>query len=311
MKPGFKIIFCIVAFGIFVNVAHAKEDGIVDNDQLIYEKPTMEKLSQLYIGLSRVDLDNDLVVQEYLHINECDIVKKYFYNEFEWQKIRDLSRKYLKKKKNEFQTRFEVIQPIHLGEYDFERGGFEVVDDYKINGIRRFEVIAIDGDDKICGVRRFHYFSTGLVVELSRPVTFDFMPMDDVSAKILLAEKNKEHKDDLKHAKKLDDVYETRDVYMSLQVKFFASQGDVRMAEGGHRAKMLAVLEGLKIYQNLEKTKILYEKTFRSKKASRKVSENLFEQIEELKKKRAALIKKQKEEKQEIDDKLKVKNTSN
>ena len=111
-------------------------------DDYIYEELTMDKLSQLYWAMSAemLDIDDDSDIDHFLRINECDIYRDYSHNEFEWKGVREAGRDFIRKNIDEFPVRFVIMQPILLSDYEFEKEGFNVQEDYKIDNVKRFVV---------------------------------------------------------------------------------------------------------------------------------------------------------------------------
>src|SRR5262245_27980767 len=69
--------------------------GEVDNTPQYYEEPTVQKFSQLYWAISKLDPTNDTDIDNFLMINECDIYREYAHNEFEWKEIREAGRQFV------------------------------------------------------------------------------------------------------------------------------------------------------------------------------------------------------------------------
>jgi hypothetical protein len=228
----------------------------------IYENMDMEKLSQLFWALEQMEIGNDQHIDGYLQINECDIFKKYNYNEFEWDGIRDAARQFITQSKKDFSTRFEIMQPLYLGRYDFEKAAFEILPAYQLNGVRRFEVIAAEKD--VCdGTQNPGDYPTGIIAELSRPIILEALEMDERAAQILTEQKELQYRDVKKAAHRMDEF---RDTYLVLKVKFFASQGYAKGQSGKYLPTLLAVLEGIEVYADRQKTQLLFEENYQQTK---------------------------------------------
>ena len=238
-----------------------------------YVKPSMENLSQLYWGLSKFDIGDNEAIDNFLMINECDLFKNYFANEFEWSGIREASRAFLTESKKSFPLRFEFMQPLFLGEYDIERERFNIANEYKINGVRRLQVISQDFNQPICNVSttRIPGYPRGMVVELSRPLNFTYIPVPKDIANVFIKEKL----DIFRSARNQNTktLEESRDAYVVMQIKIFAYKGETRVEEGNMFAEVLAVLEGLEVYSDRHKNNLLYAKHFR--KRAKKIEDPL------------------------------------
>jgi len=222
----------------------------------------MEKLSQLYWALGRMDIDVDWQVDNFMKINECDIYKEHHGNEFEWGGIRDAARRFIGQNMNQFPLRFEIVQKVYLGSYDFDRKAFEVIKGSKIDGIRRFEAKAIN--KSICGnARNVPGYPDAMIVELSRPILFKELKIEPEYAKKFLEEKEEQYKGVRRIAHEANNF---RDVYLVMNVKFFSSQEDTYI-RGGSRAVFLAALESIAIYSNADKTNLLFVENYQRKKS--------------------------------------------
>lgn len=233
-----------------------------------YKQATLKNFSQLYWALSRLDITNDQFIDNYMLINECDIYKNYFQNEFEWNSIRQYARQHIEQNKEKFPLRFEFIQPLRLGPYDFEKQGFKVAESYEIDGIRRFEIQSLDFYEKTCGYEGDVVgYPKSLIVELSRPVFFEILPMHPDKANEYLNEKTVEFKKLATGQQQDYKVYNFRDIYLVLKVKFFASAGDYSSKVNSTlSAKVLGVLESIEIYDDLERKKLLFSENYQRNK---------------------------------------------
>ncbi len=242
------------------------------NISYVYERPTMTKLSQLYWTLGKLDLNEDPNVDFFLMINECDIYKDYFHNEFEWKTVRDATRKFISDNRNKFSLRFEVMQQLNLGEYHLETERFDIVPEAQIKNTRRFEVFANDYDVPICNydiggnVRPIPGYPRGLLVELTRPIMLTSLPVDKLTAHNYIEEKLKPFKALNPQYQNMDNLYALRDAYLVMKIKLFAYRGEGYSTISMQLAEVLGILEGIEIYADRKKKKLLYVEDYRRKK---------------------------------------------
>lgn len=233
-----------------------------------YKQATVKNFSQLYWALSRLDINDDHLIDNYMLINECDIYKNYFQNEFEWNSIRQYARAHIEQNKEKFPLRFEFIQPLRLGPYDFEKQGFKVAEGYEIDGIRRFEIQALNYNEEVCGYDgEIDGYPKGVFVELSRPVFFEIVPMTPEKANEYIDEKTIEFKKLATKQQRDSKVYNFRDIFLVLKVKFFATSGDYFSKQNAKPfAKVMGVLESIEIYDDLERKKLLFSESYQRNK---------------------------------------------
>ncbi len=239
--------------------------------QEIYEAPNMAGFAQLYWAMGKMDVTNDVHIDNYLAITQCDLFRDYYHNDFEWRKIREATRTFLNNSKESFPLRYEFVQPILLGEYDFERRGFHVLREYKVQDMRRFEVRAEDAGDTICGLSdKLEGYPSAIILEFSRSLTLDFVAMEPEQAERFIAKKAEILKDPniAKNFKKKEDYYSLRDTYLIMKVKFFTYKEDVK-EDGREYATMIAALEGVELYSSYDRKELLYSENLLTKKKNR------------------------------------------
>ena len=250
-----------------------------------YEQTTRQKFSRLFWALDFLDINNDEDIDNYLMFNECEIYKSEFFNELEWKDIRESARVFLKENKDTFPIRFEVIQPLFLGEYDVNTKKFEVLDKYKIRPTTRLEIMATDHDVAPClesnssKTPRVPRYPPGILAEFNLPLEATQIPVDPAVAELYIKEKAdplrqksaQNNKDMTQNA-----LFNARDAYIFIRVKFFAAKGIVRQRGEGERANILTILEGVEVYADRDKKMLLWKKDFRKKRsgASKQAQEN-------------------------------------
>lgn len=301
-----KII--LLATGVFLICGFpqpmcAQEQAQTDKtDNVSYKTPTIQSLSRLYWALSKFEPDetgkiDDLYIDNFLFINQCDLYQEFADNEFEWKKIQDSGRTFLAEHKDSFSKRFEYTQPLRLGEYNLETQAFELLESYKIRGARRFEVIAEDINSEICnqaGKYLIRGYPKGLIVEMNRPFTLEKVPVRQEIAEQYV-EDNMSNRE-----KTLFDRYSPyqRNAYLVVKMKIFTYQKEVPGGDFGPLAKVLAVMEGYEIYADRDREELLFSENYIRKKTRSKMEI-------ELKKRYQERLKKHMEEKKKAQEALK------
>jgi hypothetical protein len=278
-------ILALLTFLLFQVNAYAQE---VTEEPVIadkyYAQAFYKNFSQLYWALGRLDLENDDAITNYLKINQCDVYKEYYFNEFQWGNIKEYTRKYIEENEKKFPVRFEFVQPLRLGKYDFDRKGFVLDEDYAIDGIRRFEIEAIDSRDTICNERsqvEIEGYPRGLLVELSRPVLFDLVPMDVANANKYIMEKSEDYRKLDDQRKRYVNVYNFREIYVVFNIRFFGTAGDHQSTRSKiPYAKVLGLLESIEVFDDPERKKLLYKRDYRRQKRTKEKKTTLTPVIE-------------------------------
>ncbi len=238
-----------------------------------YEKPTLQKLSRLYWALGMLDENNNENVDNFLMINECDLYKDYYYNEFEWKEIRETARESLKLTKNTFPLRFELVQPLLLTEYDLKKKTFKVKEQYKIKNMSRFQMFPDDYDRPVClddssgRIAQVKGYPTGIIAEINRPLNVEEIPVDEKAARIFIDQGMEAFKLLPSHLQNAEGMANTRKAYLFMHMKFFAFKGVKNDTDSGvPMANILAVLEDIEVYADKDKNNLLYRANFRKKR---------------------------------------------
>ena len=259
---------------------------------VIYERPTMKTLSQLYWSIGKFEPTDDQALDNFLMINECDLYREYSKNEFEWEGIRESAREFVQVNRNNFPTHFELLQPIRLGEYDVEEEHFNVAPEFQIEGVRRFEVLAEDLYSDICDKKygeAIEGYPKGLHVEMSRPFSLQSFEIEPELARIYVESINKMIKDKEMTVTTKAELYEARKAYLVMRLRLI-SYKEEKLVNEYQLASMLGLLESYTIYGDKERDLILFSEDFKRKKT-------LSAAEIEMKKRYQARLKRQMEEK--------------
>lgn len=234
---------------------------------IIYERPNNKTLSQLYWRMLKMDPEDEQAVDFFMMINECDLYRDYYTNEFEWISIRDAARVFLLENRKDFPIHFEFVQPLRFAEYNLETKEFDVWKPYKIKGVRRFEVLAEDLYKDVCdwkSKKQIPGYPKGLLVELNRPFTLDTIEVEPDVAREYIESKNEMAKGATIRTK--TELYEKRAAYLVLRFRVFSYKEEERVRNFGQMAKVLAVLENYEIYGDQEQQNLLFSEDFTRKK---------------------------------------------
>jgi hypothetical protein len=286
-----QLLLILAALFIFPTIAHAQEDKANPAEdsaveaEYEYAEPSVANFSKLYWALSKLDINSDLHIDNYMRINECDLYKDYFSNEFEWEGIRASARELIEQKQKSFPIRFEFMQPLRLGEYDLESETFDIMDKYEIDNIRRFEFYAKDINYEFCGTaKHLDGYPKALIVQLSRPFKLDKVKVDKENAEKYIEDKLQIFRGLPAKLQNKENLYDTRTAYIFMKTKVFSYESEEKNQINVYLANVFGALEGFEIYADKEKTHLLYEESFRKKKTISKMEERLRQEYEAKKK---------------------------
>ena len=261
----------IFTFNIAPAYAQQVEEEVQEENNEEYVEATLENFSRAYWRFRKFDIEDREAIDNYMRINECDLYKEYYHNEFEWSGIRQATKEFLIANKKKFPENFQFVQPISLGEYDFKKQGFNVAKEYSLNGVKRFEIASKTVGVDVCGDKMpINNYPKVIALELTRPLTFDFFEVDPALAEEILAEKMEDY-ENLPAANKTRQTFlSAREVVMVAKVKMFAYKPeDFQSRDGYFLAKMLGILEEIEVYADADRKQLLYRKDLRRKKRTK------------------------------------------
>ena len=260
--------------------------------QHIYESPNIKTFSYLHWSASILDIKDDENIDFFLKITECELYKRFRADEFEWARIRDATRDYIEENKLDFPVRYEIVIPLKMGEYNKEKSYFELNTENAVKSVRLVEMMATDIFFRdICGdeSRDIGNYYRGFILELSRPFSLQVVPAENDTAQRIITEKNKQYQDYLKtihnpHFSQ-SELFKLREAYAFVYVKIFTYKGQYpeRTNEGYYLGQLLGVVDGYEIFEDITRKKLLYSRSYITKRDHEKESENLKKEIEVLK----------------------------
>jgi hypothetical protein len=219
-----------------------------------YQLTTIHNLSNLYWSLGMEDLKDDDAIDHYLFINDCDLYMKYSHNEFEWNKIKEATRKYLAKNMALFPTRFEILLPLAVGKYDQERGEFDIDPESQLNNVKKMDVAPNFGVPVCRSQGEWKTYPKNFILVLIRPFTLKSFPASPELADLYINSTAQEYS---KIPLQEGFARYQRMAFLRLKVHIIQYLETV-LYHTRWRAVVVGQLEGYEIYADHEKFKLLY-----------------------------------------------------
>ena len=221
-----------------------------------YVNPTLQNLSRLYWRLGVFDLLDDFAIDNYLKINECDIFTSYYKDEFEWIEIRDATRKSIGKQRDTYENKFKFVLPIILGNYDQDRGGFDLIRNTGFPNLKRIEFVDPNRKDEVCYLYPdIPDYERNVLLILDQPLDYTFVEMDDHVAQAFILRKKYEYMQ-IDEAVRLRR-YE-RQAYIRLRMTIKEYQGSIKgQTLDGNLAILYGRLDGIDIFDDYEQKLLL------------------------------------------------------
>lgn len=153
-----------------------------------YVDVTLENISRTMWAMSAFAITDDKAVDDFLKINECRLYDRYYGNEFEWKKIRETTRQYLDQYRGTFPRRYEYVQPLVLGRYDFSLKGFSVAPESLYPPSTRLEVGAAlhartECEEKNIVTRGGDVYPDSVILTMKTPFHLNFVRVNEALAK--------------------------------------------------------------------------------------------------------------------------------
>ena len=228
---------------------------LVDEHANEYYSPSVQNLSKMYWKKKTLDLKNDVAIDNFLRINECNLYEDFFTDDFEWDRIRNAARRMLEANQDSFPERFKFLLPVELGRYDSERKGFPLENNTAFIDLRRVEMGGGDNSGTICGVKHtIDFYPRNIVLALSNPFNFEFLPVDEHVAQAFLIRRKY---DDFKVDNALRLQGFDRIAYARLRVYLSSYQGQARGKDNTTLAVMFGKIEGIDFFEDPYETKLL------------------------------------------------------
>lgn len=103
--------------------------ALAEGSKTGYAATTFRDLAQTAVGMGGLDISNPQVMDDYAELVLCDYYKKFYRNDFEWNKIRQTIQGIFMEQKGGFRTLYEFGGPVFLDRYDFKTQAFPLAEE--------------------------------------------------------------------------------------------------------------------------------------------------------------------------------------
>lgn len=181
----------IILFLLFLSYPTLALDKIEEAKSLNYIPATYESLSRVIWRFDLHDLANDKIIDDYAAIINCDLYKKYYNNDFQWQKIKSGLRREVDYYAKNFPNRFEIKAAIPIDRYDFTRSAFIISQNFQMNNAGSIRIPVGDINQKPCLTVGSNYFSRHIKFSADNKFSLTEIPVSPDKAKEILARMSK------------------------------------------------------------------------------------------------------------------------
>lgn len=228
----------------------------VREEQDDYIDPDMKNMSKLMWQLGVLDLSDNIAIDNYLMINECELFLRFYNNDIEWEKIRDATREYINNNMTTFPTKFEILVPIKLDRYNPDKQYFELEESSKMINVRRLDV-RMNQKRSVCNEkgREIRGYPRNIILTLSRPFSFTRVPVGKALAELYIEEARLAYEN---LPLKLQPQFYERIAFMRAKVNITSFKEAISGHQGDMQAVVIGQLEGVEIYADVQQQKLMY-----------------------------------------------------
>jgi len=242
---------------------NTKEDEIYrtapfDQIRALYIPTSYRNFNMLYWKTGRLNEEENDHIDMYLLLLHCQKVRKHFADDFEWRKVRQKTKAYLKANKQKFGKRFRFTQPIKLDEYNFDQGAFDIQEDFQYNNAKRLRV----SDNRLKEIEfcvpppnffreYIAYAPLNMVISTRDPLNFRSIPMSENLSKHYLSYIRETGSPRVAYAV----FYMNTGIYKGTKFQ--------QQLSGGYLSEYSGDIDYIEVYADKEKKRLLYAKDMR------------------------------------------------
>lgn len=143
----------------------------------VYLQMTYPNLFRLAWAMGAYKTSDKEALDSYLKVTECTLYKKFFNNEFEWEKIRKAATIYLDTYGKQVSMYYEYIQPLLLGRYDDSLQGFPLERAADYISLKTLQVANFKPGETTCGLLPVdpYKYPAGAAVNIISPLSLTFV----------------------------------------------------------------------------------------------------------------------------------------
>lgn len=220
-----------------------------------YVDTSFENLSKAYWAIGKFDMSNDVAVDNFLLINECETYLRFFQRDFEWKQVRDDARKSILRDMAGFPRKFQAVLPVRLGRYDFDNHYFELADDSKITNMTRIDLMTNSFVNHVCGADgEIQGYPRNILLVLTYPFALERVKVTPDIARLYIDETQR-----IMDGLPLHERHRyQRIAYLRLKVTLNRFVSETRLDVSYLRAVVHATLDDWELYADAALQKPLY-----------------------------------------------------
>jgi hypothetical protein len=180
-----RLTLLTVLIFLSASMAHAAE----------YVAPNWENLTRTLVRFNAINLSDQVMVDEYSIVTECEIYKAFFKDDFKWNEVRSAVRQSVAANVATFPAHYQYDVPLLLDHYDFDRKIYRFTQKSALRNVNTFVLFSVLGTG--CGAADVQYLPRTFRAVLAAPIYLEGLPLAENDAKALAKQmsdsKNVEH----------------------------------------------------------------------------------------------------------------------
>lgn len=231
-----------------------------------YVEPNWQNLARMYWALGMLDRNNDVHVDNFLLLTECEMYTTYKKNEMEWADIREASKKSLIQEAMKSPTLISVFIPLELGQYNVEGEYFDVKK--AESGVDEARVIKTEFNRRnqgTCGKGgNIEGYPPNLILVLNRPFSLPRVPMERELARLFLSYIASKAKPVSESQRLKAQMRMKRNAYLEFLIRIHGFSDIVILPGMNYHAQVFAEIERIRVFADPKKQTLLYDEDIAS-----------------------------------------------
>lgn len=231
-----------------------------------YVEPNWQNLARMYWALGMLDRNNDVHVDNFLLLTECEMYTMYKKNEMEWADIREASKKSLIQEAMKSPTLISVFIPLELGQYNVEGEYFAVKKSE--SGVDEARIIKTEYNYRsqgTCGKGgNIEGYPANLILVLNRPFSLPRVPMERELARLFLSDIASKARPAPESQRLKAQMRMKRNAYLEFLIRIHGFSDIVVLPGMNYHAQVFAEIERIRIFADPKKQTLLYDEDMAS-----------------------------------------------
>ena len=245
MKNKALLVLCLL--GMFANRAAFADEFV---------SPTYGNLINVLVRYGALDLRDKEVLNSYANINECELYKQFYFDEFKWHDLQIALRKSIRERMETFPTGVYYKTELQLGKYDFKNHVYLFTSK---TSPKNSNVFTLDASkDSLCDTGR-NLFPVSFQLVLDQPLSINGLPFNEEEGKALLTRLNDAHNSDhILYARFNMRVLYVAPLKRGVNKQYGEPRGDYMQERHSGHVRIDSHLTSVDLFEDKEMTKLVY-----------------------------------------------------